>query len=374
MKSMVIIVKPTYACNFRCKYCYLSHETKTSGSLFDLDFAKKMILDVKRVLAVRPKKKLTFIWHGGEPLLWGIENYREIFAFMKKELEGIPYQNSLQTNLSLINEAYIDLFLEYHVHVGFSLDGTKEINDSQRVGVHGEGTFDVIMEKYRLCREKGVSIGCIVVGSKMHIGRIPELYRFMCENHLNFKFNPIFNSGEAEHNSDEYGVSADEYARMAIELFDLWYFDKKNKLTESNFVEIASNIVTGKTAGCMFGRNCQDSFLAVSSMGDVLPCGRFCDVDLRRYAYGNLHEESLADILPRIKTSEAYRRYENIIAGKCGHCRFFDICHGGCLHDGFLKSGDFKSESFLCPAYKKIFVHIDKRLKQMNMIGNWSEK
>lgn len=367
---MVIIIKPTYACNFRCKYCYLSNDTKASGRLFDLEFAKKMILDVKRVLADMPKQRLTLIWHGGEPLLWGIENYREIFAFMKKELAGFRYRNSLQTNLSLINEAYIDLFLEYDVHIGFSLDGTKEINDSQRVGLHGEGTFDVIMEKFRLCREKGVSIGCIVVGSKKHVGRIAELYRFMCEHHLNFKFNPIFNSGEAEYNSDEYGVSAEEYAQMAIELFDLWYFDKCNKIKESNFEEIASNLITGKSTHCLFTTNCQENFLAVSPVGDVMPCGRFCDADLRRYAYGNLHEESLADILPRIRTSEAYKRYENIAAGKCGRCRFFDICHGGCMHDGFLKSGDFRSESFLCPAYKKIFAHIAGRLKERK----WDEK
>lgn len=361
---MTIIIKPTYACNFRCRYCYLSNDTKSSHEVFDINFAKKIILQIKEYLQNTRRRKLTVIWHGGEPLLWGIENYREIFAFMENELAGIDFKNSLQTNLSLISEEYVDLFLRYHVHIGFSLDGTNEIHDSQRVDISGKGTFDGIMEKVSLCKEKGLSVGCIVVGSKKHIGRIAELYRFMCDNKLSFKFNPLFNAGEAETNSDSYGITPDEYARMAIELFDLWYQDRTHRIRESNFVEIASNLATGKVAGCMFGRNCQDNFLAISPTGDVMPCGRFCDIELQKYAYGNLHEESLSDILPRIKASEAYKRAEYIEQSSCKQCEYFDICHGGCLHDGFLKSGDFKSKTFLCSAYKKIFAYIDERLKE----------
>jgi len=360
---MTIIIKPTYACNFRCKYCYLHNDTKSSHKAFDVHFAKGIILQIKEYLQNTCKRELTIIWHGGEPLLWGIANYREIFAFMEKELAGIDLKNSLQTNLSLMNEEYADLFLRYHVHVGFSLDGTKEINDSQRIGIDGEGTFDTIMEKVSLCKQKGLSVGCIVVGSKKHIGHIPELYRFMCDNGLNFKFNPLFNAGEAENNNDNYGITPEEYARMAIELFDLWYQDREHHLTESNFVEIASNLMTGKVSGCMFSRNCQDNFFAISPTGDVMPCGRFCDIELQKYAYGNLHEEKLVDILSRIKTSEAYKRAEYIENSSCKQCEFFDICHGGCLHDGFLKSGDFRSKTFLCVAYKKIFAHIKERLQ-----------
>jgi hypothetical protein len=33
-------------------------------------------------------------------------------------------------------------------------------------------------------------------------------------------------------------------------------------------------------------------------------------------------------------------------------------------HDGFLASGDFRHKTFLCPAYKKIFAHIEHRLQE----------
>lgn len=361
---MVIILKPTYSCNFRCKYCYLSNDTKTHTTVLELPFAKHIVSQIKGVLQITSRHKLTIIWHGGEPLLWGKENYREIFAFMEQELEDFEVHQSMQTNLSLIDNEYLDIFSQYKVRLGFSLDGIKVIHDQQRVGIGGQPTFDIIMKKLVQCRQRGINPGCIVVGSRKHIGRIPKLYQSMKELNLNFKLNPLFISGEAEQNKDEYSISAQEYAQMCIELFDLWFDDHEGNVTESNFVEIASNIATGRTTGCMFSRNCQDNFLAIAPTGDVMPCGRFCDDSLKQYAYGNLHKENLTEILPRIKQSEIYQRSKYIAASGCKYCKWYNICHGGCLHDSFLRHGDFKSKTLLCPAYKQIFAHIEQRLRE----------
>lgn len=365
---MTIILKPTYACNFRCKYCYLSNGTKAHIDMFGIGFAKRVILQIKEMLATTHRSKLAIIWHGGEPLLWGKDNYRTIFAFIEQELAGFDIRQSMQTNLSLIDAEYLDILIQYKIRLGFSLDGIKEIHDKQRVDAKGQPTFDIIMEKFALCRQRGMNPGCIVVGSRKHIGHIPELYQFMKEQSLNFKFNPLFISGEAEQNCNEYGITAQEYAQMCVELFDLWFDDSEGRITESNFVEIASNIATGRTTGCMFSRNCQDNFLAIAPTGDVMPCGRFCDDGLRQYAYGNLHHETLMEILPRVKQSEIYKRTEHLAAVGCSDCKWYNICHGGCLHDSYLRNGDFKSKTLLCPAYKQIFAHIERRMKEKNLM------
>ena len=73
---------------------------------------------------------------------------------------------------------------------------------------------------------------------------------------------------------------------------------------------------------------------------------------------------SFSEIMEIIYKSEPYKRYNYIKDSDCIKCEFFNVCHGGCLHDGFLKSGDFKNKTLLCPAYKLIFAHIKKRLKE----------
>ena len=88
----------------------------------------------------------------------------------------------------------------------------------------------------------------------------------------------------------------------------------------------------------------------------------------QQYSYGNLHRETLADILPRIKETETYKRAEYIAASGCKDCRWYHICHGGCLHDGFLASSDFRHKTFLCPAYQRLFAHIEKRIKENEMV------
>lgn len=364
---MVVIIKPLYGCNLNCRYCYLSSETKSFDSL-DSDFIIRVIRQIKHYCENHHRQNLTMIWHGGEPLLWGINNYKKVFSFMKEEFVDYPYKNLMQTNLTLLSQEYIDLFKEYDVRLGFSLDGPKFIHDKQRIMKNGEGTFDIVMEKLSLCKKNDFHVGCITVATRNHIGHIHDLYSFMNQNSISFKMNPLFISGEAEKNQLELGLSVLDYAKLVIELFDLMYDDSLCEISNSNFVEIASSLISKRTAGCLLGENCQGNFLAISPHGEVFPCGRFCDNEYELHAYGNLHLESFASIVNKIHESEPYKRYLYIKQGGCSRCNFYHICHGGCLHDGFLASGDFRHKTFLCPAYKKIFAHIEQRLKNDKML------
>jgi len=355
---MIIVFKPTYACNLACKYCYLSNDTKVPYCA-DVSFIIKALLQVREVMIPKDKRVTTFLWHGGEPLVWGYDNYKIVFEFVEKEFGNYNYQHSMQTNLSLIDEHFIELFKRYKVNISFSLDGTQDIHDSQRVDKAGNPTFNKILNKYFLCKKHGINPGCIVVATKKHIGRIAELYDFMANHEINFKLNPIFSAGEAESNDDEYGLTSLEYAKMSVELFDLWYNDKDRHINNQKFIDIASALVTGQTSLCVFGKNCQDNVFAISPHGDIFPCGRFCDNSLKQFSYGNLYDNSLSSILANRKNSEIYKREQFINNSECKYCKYFNICHGGCLHDGFLVNKDFKTKSFLCEAYKIVFSHIE---------------
>lgn len=370
---MTIVIIPSYDCNFRCEYCYLCNSTKQSSYKLTADFVCSFLLQIREYLQAQ-HKTIKLIWHGGEPLLWGIDNYRKIFEFVRYVFSDCGVENSIQSNLSLINDDYIDLLKQYDVKLGFSFDGPKDINDKQRAFANGDGSFDIIMEKLKLCIGYGLNVGCIAVCSRKYLGNVKRIYSFMNDLRLNFKLNPLFVTGEAVNTKEELGITASEYADIMMELYDIMTSDPNNSVVEDNLIEMGSAVATGVTEHCLFGFNCQDNFLAIAPTGDVMPCGRFCDNDMLKYSYGNLHQESLAEILPRIKHSETYKRAEFIAHSGCNQCKWYHICHGGCLHDGFLASGDFRHKTFLCSAYKKIFTHIEKRLKDSGIEGNIQQK
>ena len=365
---MVVILKPTYGCNLSCKYCYLSSESKVY-SFFDVDFIISVIDQIFEYCNTHHRQSLTLIWHGGEPLLWGIDRYSKVFDYIEKHYEGYPYRNLIQTNLTLIDQGYIDLFKRYNVKIGFSLDGPEDLHDMQRVTRDGKGSFSKVFEKIQLCRENSLPIGCIVVATKFHLGEVKRLYNFMNDNKISFKVNPLFFSGEAKKNKDSIQISVKQYAEFCVELFDIMFDDPNCNISNSNFAEIASSMISGKVAGCLLGENCQGSFLAISPNGSVFPCGRFCDSEYENFAYGNLHELSFQSIIKEIYKSDIYHRFDFIKKSNCNSCEFFSICHGGCLHDGYLNSNDFRHKTFLCPAYKIIFSHIKKRLIEKGFIS-----
>lgn len=119
------------------------------------------------------------------------------------------------------------MFKQYYVLVGFSLDGNNTVNDFHRVFYQWERNSDMIMEKLSLCREHGLSIGCIVVGGKKHIVHILELYNFLSESNLNFKFNPIFLAGKAVNNADKYSVTSG-ICNYGNRIVRLWFYDKEH--------------------------------------------------------------------------------------------------------------------------------------------------
>ena len=74
--------------------------------------------------------KVHFTFHGGEPLLAGYDFYEYALEKLSKleNFEGF----SLQSNIWLLTDELIDLFVKYNVVVSTSIDVPKAINDYQR--------------------------------------------------------------------------------------------------------------------------------------------------------------------------------------------------------------------------------------------------
>lgn len=362
---MIAILKPTYLCNLRCKYCYIGETEKAKAHKWASSDAIKYINEIFNAAENRKEKFVVLIWHGGEPLIWGEKNFSLILDYIASIKRKYPFavRNIIQTNLTLISQEYINLFVRHNVHVSFSIDGPKEINDLTRTMPNCNGSFDVITRNVKLCINSGLKLSCVVVGNKNHIGRIPELFSFMNSLGLrNFKFNPIFDNGDQNFESFNIGITPNEYAEMVIQLFDLWYTSENSKVSESNLVEICSNIITRKPKACNYLVNCQNVVFAISPLGEVFPCGRFCEEN-GNFCIGNLQSCSLIDLLCNNQSSVFADRNKLLKEGECKDCPYFDICNGGCPHDAYSYTNNIFNRTFLCKAYKRIFDYLSNVLQ-----------
>jgi uncharacterized protein len=92
-------------------------------------------------LYCRPARRrpgINFVWQGGEPLLAGLSFYQKALALQQRYApDGVTISNSLQTNATLINDAWCRLFREHRFIIGVSLEGSEALQDHHRPDKRG---------------------------------------------------------------------------------------------------------------------------------------------------------------------------------------------------------------------------------------------
>ncbi|OKJ50081.1 FxsB family radical SAM/SPASM domain protein [Streptomyces sp. CB02115] len=95
------------------------------------------------------------ILHGGEPLLAGPARLRRVCEELGSALNGIAELDlRIHTNGVQLSPRYLDLFDEFHVRVGISLDGDRAANDRHRLFADGRSSHPMVMRAVELLREE----------------------------------------------------------------------------------------------------------------------------------------------------------------------------------------------------------------------------
>jgi uncharacterized protein len=69
----------------------------------------------------------------------------------------------LQTNGTLLDEAWLDFFDQAGFSIGLSLDGPTHLHDKHRVLAKGAGSFEMVMRAARLIKERNREFGVLAV-------------------------------------------------------------------------------------------------------------------------------------------------------------------------------------------------------------------
>ncbi len=318
----VPIIKPVNGlCNLACSYCY------TSGLKRRVD-GNRMRSDVLKTVVdffCCGQDDIEFIWHGGEPLLAGLDFYREAVSLQRTwERQGRKIANFVQTNATLVTPEWASFFAEHDFHVGVSLDGPREFHDSTRRYSSGSGSYVDVMKGIELLRTAGVFNG-IICGVSTANHKFPkEIFNFfVSENIKKLKFARVKSIGHCADVSS-LAIQPAQYVDFMATIFDLWLELDDAEVEIRDIQSVVNLILGGKQRECIYMGQC-DQFVTVYSDGSIYGCDSFPKSDILHF--GNVSgEPSRVRSNPRLRIFQESldKRKEN-----CRACEWHFICRGG---------------------------------------------
>lgn len=149
-QKLEIVLKISERCNINCTYCYFFENRDRSA------FGRPplMTTQISSAFADRIREgfdngflsHLQIDFHGGEPLLIGKKRFKSIIENILKLIPEDRVRFCIQTNAMLVDSEWIDLFAEFDVNVGVSLDGPDHIHNQFRIDHLGRPTHSRVME------------------------------------------------------------------------------------------------------------------------------------------------------------------------------------------------------------------------------------
>jgi uncharacterized protein len=354
--SLVIILKSTRLCNLRCVYCNSWKEGKNQNMTFNV-LAKSIFESINQTGA----QNIEFVWHGGEPLLLPVNYYEkalELQNIFKSENQKIS--NAIQTNGTRITDEWLNFLVKNNIDIGVSLDGTKKINDIQRVYKNGKSSYQDVIDNLKICEEKNLNYGVLVVIDKPTIQEgADKLLEMITSLHTSsVGLLNVIPKNETSNICDEHYVFHSDYIDFLSKLYPLWNENYRDLFNIRDFTGLEKGIKHKKAFMCYYGGNCHLQYLTIEPNGDVSACDKY--IGNKDYQYGNLMVDSLKEILINSKNAKLITQKYEQENKKFINCEWFGVCQGNCAHDNLLNNKYQQAEKNSCCGMKPLLNEIKK--------------
>lgn len=124
------MLQPTSLCNLDCAYCYLPARKRRKELLPAV--AEATAASIAEQAAEHGHESVAgpvdVVWHGGEPTALPIARFAERLWALEDLRRAGRVRHAIQTNATLIDQAWCELFLDYRFEVGVSIDGPAAAN------------------------------------------------------------------------------------------------------------------------------------------------------------------------------------------------------------------------------------------------------
>ena len=320
-------------CNLACKYCFAEEgEYHGRRALMSFEVGKKALDFLVANSGNRVNLEVDFF--GGEPLMnWDVVKQLVEYGRSLEKPNNKKFRFTLTTNGILLNDEILEFMNKEMGNIVLSIDGRKEINDKMRPFRGGQGSYDIIVPKFRKVAESRGQMNYYVRGTFTH-------------NNLDFSkdvlhladlgFKQISVEPVVAQPTDDYAIREEdlpvlkeEYDKLAAEMIK-----RKKEGKAFNFFHFMIDLQGGpcvakRLSGCGSGTE----YLAVTPWGDLYPCHQF--VGNEKFLMGNVDTGVVReDIRDEFKCCNVYAK------DKCKKCFAKFYCSGGCAANSYNFHGN----------------------------------
>ncbi|WP_127084771.1 cyclophane-forming radical SAM/SPASM peptide maturase GrrM/OscB [Dulcicalothrix desertica] len=359
----LVVIQATTFCNLNCGYCYLPD--RESKKQFNLNLIEPLF---KKILSSRfLGEELTVCWHAGEPLTVPISFYDTAINKINEVVDECNDKKCLitqtiQTNGTLINQSWCDLFLKHKIDIGVSLDGPSFLHDAYRKTRTGLGTHASTMRGISYLQKNGIDVHVIAVLTQESLDYPNEIFQFFWDNGIT---EVGFNIEEIEGLNKSSSLKSSETEtrfRNFINRFWELVVETNGEFKLREFEQLCGFIYTGERINKR-DLNTPFAILNIDSQGNFSTFDpELLGVKTEIYGdfiLGNIMQDTLESVC---FTEKFQRMYTDVTAGVelCrSSCQYFGICGGGATSNKYWENGTMRSsETMACKYYQKIITDV----------------
>jgi uncharacterized protein len=362
------VVKLHGLCNLACDHCYVYELRDTRWRSRPAVMSEAVMERTALRIAEHARRhrltEVAVVLHGGEPLLAGRARVDRLAGAVRAALDGsVRLRLSVQTNGTLLDERWLELFHRHGVSVGVSLDGDRAANDRHRRRADGRSSHPAVERGLRLLRspehrDRYAGLLCTVdlrnppvAAYEALLAHDPPVVDLLLP-HATWEYPP------PGHDPDRA-----PYAAWLAAVFDRWYRPADPPETRVRLFEDLVDLALGGTAASEAVGGAVTGFVVVDTDGSVQLA------DAYRAVHDGASETGLDvfahdfDAVARDPRVAEARRGRDGLARACTRCAVVDMCGGGIRAHRYRPGSAYDNPSVYCADLRGIAGHIRRRVR-----------
>jgi uncharacterized protein len=354
-----LLVKVAARCNIDCSYCYWFRDAAVydKPKLMSADVLHQLLQRVEQHVARYGLVDFPIVLHGGEPLLWGVENFRR-FAEACEAISartGCEIPLAVTTNGLLIDHEWLDCFEQRSISVAISLDGPAHVHDLHRRTFQGTGTHAAVERAARMLLSRDIRVIALAVCNPSYP---PKQYVDFFDRCGIAHFDIMIPDATVDDNPPSI-------AAFYKGLLDLWLEANRNRPTVN--IRIIGDMITA-----LLGNNSPTEGVGHNpvELCTVMTDGSVEAHDVLRIAGDgstratfNIFEHAIDEIRNEPQWKAARDASINLCE-KCQQCKFMNACGGGYLPHRYSRQNGYDNPSIYCDDLYAMFENMQSVIEK----------